>query len=146
MHTARLSPAALALRVAHGAIAVAFLLGIAYIWWCALTDRRGALLRITVTALVGESAAVLANHGDCPLGGLQEQLGDPVPLFELLLSPAAARRAVPALGAVTAAGLALLARRSTGKPEAHRTGPAPPNLGLRPVRSSDGIIQLAHGS
>lgn len=34
-----------------------------------------------------------------PLGGLQERLGDRVPLFELLLSPRAARRAVPVLAA-----------------------------------------------
>lgn len=108
---ASLSPAAVALRAAHGAIAATFLLGIAYVWWCALTGRRGRLLRVAVTALVSEGAVVVANHGDCPLGGLQERVGDPVPLFELVLSPDAARRAVPALGAVTAAGLALLARR-----------------------------------
>ncbi len=36
--------------------------------------------------------------------------GDPVPLFELVLSPRAAKRAVPVLGAVAAAGIAALAR------------------------------------
>jgi hypothetical protein len=55
---------------------------------------------------------VTANRGDCPLGGLQDRLGDPVPLFELVLSPSAARRAVPVLGAVTAAGIGLLLRRA----------------------------------
>jgi len=35
-----------------------------------------------------------------------------VPLFELVLSPAAARRAVPVLGLVAAAGIALLGLRS----------------------------------
>jgi hypothetical protein len=44
--------------------------------------------------------------------GLQERVGDPVPLFELVLSPAMARRAVPVLGAVTAAGVVVLASRS----------------------------------
>ena len=106
----KLSPAAVAFRIAHGAIAAAFLLSIAYIWWCALTGRRGRLLRIAVTALACEGVVVLANHGDCPLGGLQERLGDPVPLFELLLTPRAARRAVPALGVVAIVGVALLAR------------------------------------
>jgi hypothetical protein len=38
-------------------------------------------------------------------------MGDPVPLFELVLSPPEARRAVPVLGVVTAAGLFVLARR-----------------------------------
>jgi len=48
---------------------------------------------------------VAANHGDCPLGPLQDRLHDPVPLFELVLSPRAARRAIPVLGAVAAAGI-----------------------------------------
>ena len=111
MPTTTLTPAALAFRVGHGAIAVAFLGAIAHVWWCALTGRRDRALRAAVVALVGEGTFVAANHGDCPLGPLQERLGDPVPLFELVLSPAAARRAIPALGLVAAAGLLLLARR-----------------------------------
>jgi hypothetical protein len=42
---------------------------------------------------------------------LQQRLGDEVPLFELVLSPQAAKRAVPVLGGVTAAGLVVLAVR-----------------------------------
>lgn len=61
--------------------------------------------------LIGEGVLVAANRGDCPLGGLQQRLGDPVPLFELVLSPRAAKRAVPTLGAITAAGLILLVVR-----------------------------------
>jgi hypothetical protein len=64
-----------------------------------------------VVALLAEGAFVTANHGDCPLGPLQQRLGDPVPLFELALSPDAARRAVPTLGLIAAGGLLLLARR-----------------------------------
>jgi hypothetical protein len=110
--TAPLSPAACAFRVAHGAVSVAFLLAIAYVWWCALSGRRDRWLRLAVGALVSEGALVAANRGDCPLGGLQERLGDPVPLFELVLSPVAARRAIPVLGLVTAAGIVVLVRRS----------------------------------
>jgi hypothetical protein len=98
-------------RVLHAAIAAAFLVAIVYVWWCALSGRRGPLLRAAVTALLAEGTLVLINRGDCPLGGLQERIGDPVPLFELVLSPPAARRAVPVLGVVTAAGLFVLARR-----------------------------------
>jgi hypothetical protein len=116
MATDRLSPAAKAFRAAHGAITVAFLAAIAYVWWCALTGRRDRWLRLAVSALVAEGAVVAANHGDCPLGPLQGRLGDPVPLFELALSPTAARRAVPTLGLVTAAGLVLLARRGPHPP------------------------------
>jgi hypothetical protein len=103
-----LSRAALAFRPLHAAIAIEMLLAIAYVWWCALRGRRDYLLRIAAASLIGEGVLVAANHGDCPLGGLQERLGDPVPLFELVLSPRAAKRAVPTLGAITAAGLALL--------------------------------------
>jgi hypothetical protein len=106
-----LSPAARAFRAAHTAIALAFLACIAYIWWCALTGRRDRRLHLALAALLAEGAFVGANHGDCPLGPLQQRLGDRIPLFELVLSPVAARRAVPALGLVAAAGVALLVRR-----------------------------------
>jgi hypothetical protein len=102
---------ALALRIAHACIAIAMLDAIAYVWWCALTARRGPLLRVAVTALLGEGAVVVANHGRCPLGPLQERLGDPVPLFELVLSPRAAHRAVPLLGGMAAVPMVVLARR-----------------------------------
>jgi hypothetical protein len=95
-------------RTFHAAIAVEQLLAIAYVWWCAITGRRDRLLRIAVATLIGEGVLVIANRGDCPLGPLQDRLGDPVPLFELVLSPRAAKLAVPTLGAITAAGLVLL--------------------------------------
>ena len=104
--------AARAFRGLHGLIAVVFLLAIVYVWWCALTGRHDTWLRTAVAALVTEGVFVTANRGDCPLGGLQDRLGDPVPLFVLVLSPSAARRAVPVLGAVTAAGIGLLVRRA----------------------------------
>ena len=107
----KLSPTALAFRTLHTLIAAGFLCAIAYVWWCALSGRRDRLLRVAVVALAGEGAVVAANHGDCPLGPLQNRLDDPVPLFELVLSPRAAKRAVPVLGGVAAAGIALLARR-----------------------------------
>src|SRR5215208_7583733 len=107
----KLSRAAMAFRAFHAAIAVEQLLAIAYVWWCALSGRRDRLLRLAAASLIGEGVLVAANHGDCPLGGLQERLGDPVPLFELVLSARAAKRAVPTLGAITAAGLVLLAVR-----------------------------------
>lgn len=82
-----------------------------YVWWCALTGRRDGWLRAAVAALVTEGVLVTANRRDCPLGGLHDRLGDPVPLFELVLSLSTARRAVPVLGAVTAAGIRLLVPR-----------------------------------
>lgn len=119
-----LSRPALAWRAAHGAIAVGFLLAIGHVWWCALTGRRGPWLRACVLALLGEGVLVAANHGDCPLGPLQQRLDDPVPLFELILPPRAARLAVPGLGAVTAGGLLLLRLRGGA------SQPSPPAASL----------------
>jgi hypothetical protein len=111
---ASLAPAALAFRCVHAVIAGGFLVAIGYVWWCALTGTRGRALRIAVMALVAEGVLVSANHGDCPLGCLQGRVGDPVPLFQLALSPDAARHAVPVLGVVAAAGIGLLARPANG--------------------------------
>jgi hypothetical protein len=98
------------------------LLAIGYVWWCALTGRRGGLLlRAAVATLIGEGVLVSANGGDCPLGGLQERVGDPVPLFELVLSPPAAKRAVPTLGAIAAAGIAVLVARRLLERAIHQT-------------------------
>ena len=109
----RLGPAAVAFRTAHAGIAAGFLAAVAHVWVCALTGRRDPWLRVAVAALTLEGVVVTANGGDCPLGPLQDRLDDPVPLFELVLSPRAAKRAVPVLGVVAATGIALLARRST---------------------------------
>jgi hypothetical protein len=79
-----LSRAAFAFRAGHTAIAIEQLLAIAYVCWCALTGRCDSLLRIAVATLLIESVLVVANRGDCPWGGLQQRLGDPVPLFELV--------------------------------------------------------------
>lgn len=106
-----LAAGALAFRLLHAAIAAWFLFAIAYVWWCALSGRRDGLLRAAVGSLAAEGAVVAANHGDCPLGPLQDRLGDPVPLFELVLSPRAAKRAVPVLGVIAGTGIALLGRR-----------------------------------
>jgi hypothetical protein len=104
----------LAYRTVHGLIAIAFLACIGYLWWCALGGRRGRMLRLAITALIIEGVLVITSRGNCPLGPLGERIGDPVPLFELALSPSQARRAVPTLGAITAAGLAVLVGRARG--------------------------------
>jgi hypothetical protein len=106
-----LTPAIVAWRAAHALIASGFLASIGYVWWCALTGRRGRLLRPAIAALAGEGVIVAANGGDCPLGPMGDRIGDPVPLFELVLPPRAARLAIPALGAVAAAGVGLIAVR-----------------------------------
>jgi hypothetical protein len=106
-----MTPVILAWRAAHAVIAVGFLTAIAHVWWCALTGRRSHLLRLSAGSLVAEGAFVAANHGDCPLGPLGDRIGDQVPLFELLPSPRAAKRAVPVLGGIAGAGIAAVAIR-----------------------------------
>jgi hypothetical protein len=85
-----LSPAIVVWRAAHGLVAIGFLASIGYVWWCALTGRRGPFLRPAITALVCEGVVVIANRGNCPLGPAGDRIGDPVPLFELVLSRRAA--------------------------------------------------------
>jgi len=68
-----------------------------------------------VSALLLEGAALVAGRGNCPMGPFQRQLGDPVPMFEWVLPPRAAKAAIPFLATVSLAGLlALVARRPAG--------------------------------
>jgi hypothetical protein len=106
-----MKPSALALRAFHTAIAAVEIASLGYVWWSALTRRRGRLLPLAVAALCTEGAALVVGRGDCPLGPLQDRLGDPVPLFELALPPKAAKAAVPVLTGVALVGLALLVGR-----------------------------------
>ncbi len=103
-----LSRQAQVFRLVHASIAGAFLSAIAYVWWCGLTGRRSRTLTVAIASLAGEGILVAANGGDCPLGPLQNRLDDPTPLFELVLSPRAAKAAVPVLGTVAGAGAALV--------------------------------------
>lgn len=61
--------------------------------------------------LVAEGAGLVAGRGNCPVGPLQQSWGDPVPFFELVLPPRAAKAAVPVLAAIATAGLIALAVR-----------------------------------
>jgi hypothetical protein len=74
-------------RAFHAAFAVEMLHAIAYVLWYVLSDRRRRLLHIGAASLIGEGMLISANGGDFPLGGLQERLGEPVPLFKLVVSP-----------------------------------------------------------
>jgi hypothetical protein len=117
---ALLAPAAKAFRVIHTAIGAVDLAALGYIWACAISRRRGPLLTASVAALTVEAAALVAGRGSCPLGPLQTKLGDPVPLFELVLPPRAAKAAVPVLTAVSVVGVALVAIRAPSENDAAR--------------------------
>lgn len=101
---------ALALRVGHTAIAVVELSCLCYVWTCAVTGRRDRLLHGAIGVLAAEGVGLVIGRGDCPLGPLQQRMGDPVPLFELVLAPVWARRAVPILAGISGLGIALALR------------------------------------
>jgi hypothetical protein len=101
-----------ALRAAHAALAVVELASLGHVWRWAITGRRDRRLGWAVALLSAEAAALVAGRGNCPLGPLQRRWGDPKPLFELVLSPRAAKAAVPALAAVALGGVTTLGLRS----------------------------------
>jgi hypothetical protein len=84
------------------------------IWVSVLTRRRGRRLWAGVAFLSVEGAALVVGHGDCPVGPLQAEWGDPVPFFELVLPARAAKAAVPVLAVVSVAGIVALALRRPG--------------------------------
>lgn len=101
-----LPPGAKAFRAAHVAWGIAGMAALGHIWLCALARRRDRILATSVAFLSVEGVALLLGRGDCPFGPLQHRLGDPVPMFELVLPPRAAKAAIPILVLVTLAGFA----------------------------------------
>ena len=112
-----LSRAAKAFRSFHIGLAVVDLAALVYIWACGISGRRGRFLPAAIASLVIEGTALVVGRGDCPLGPLQEKLGDPTPLFELVLPKRAAQAAVPVLSAVSIAGIALVIVPRRGRAE-----------------------------
>jgi len=100
-----------AFRIGHLVIAAIELSSVGYVWACAITRRRDKALLVALGLLSAQGVGLLIGRGNCPLGPLQQRLGDPVPLFELVLPSRAAKAAVPALFAVTMAGVLALALR-----------------------------------
>lgn len=111
---AALGAKAKAWRLAHTTWSVAQLTGLGYIWWCAISGRRSGRLWAFVALLLAEGAGLVVGRGNCPMGDRQAEWGDPVPFFELVLPPRAAKAAVPVLAVVSLGALAALALRRPG--------------------------------
>jgi hypothetical protein len=120
-------------RAAHAAWSVVQLSALGYIWVCAATRRRDPVVWASVGMLSVEGAALVVGRGSCPMGSRQAAWGDPVPFFELVLPPRAAKAAVPALAVISAAAIASLVLRRPGL--ALRAGGRSPRL-ARPPRSA----------
>jgi hypothetical protein len=101
-------------RVIHAAWSVAQLACLGRIWIAVATGHRSPAVWASAAFLGVEGGALLVGHGDCPVGPLQESWGDPVPFFELLLPPRAAKAAVPVLAAVSAGAVGGLVLRAPG--------------------------------
>ena len=114
MSWARLGRRARLWRLLHAAWSVAQLAGLGYVWTCALTGRRNRPLWASVAFLLAEGAALVVGRGDCPVGQLQAEWGDPVPFFELVLPPRAAKAAVPVLAVVSVSAIVALVLRRPG--------------------------------
>jgi hypothetical protein len=102
----------LLVRLMHGAITAFFTSCILYVYYAALRRKRGPILYGAIGALVVEGGVVMANGGDCPLGGVHRRYGDDRAFFELLMPQRAAKIAVPVLGAVAVLGIVLSLTRS----------------------------------
>jgi hypothetical protein len=101
-------------RLVHAAWSAAQLACLGLIFARVIRRRRDAATWASVAFLGVEGAGLLVGRGDCPMGRVQERWGDPIPFFELLLPPRAAKAAVPVLAAVAVAGIAGLALRAPG--------------------------------
>ena len=80
-------------------------------WVCAAKRRRDGGLLASVAFLSIEGLALLAGRGNCTMGALQTEWGNPVPFFELVLPPRAAKVAAPVLAGVTLTGFLIVALR-----------------------------------
>lgn len=117
-------------RIAHGVWGAFNLAGLAYIWRSAALRRRDRWVYSSVALLLSEGAALVVGRGNCPFGPFQARLGDPVPMFEWVLPPRAAKAAIPILAVVSLGAIAALVLR----PPETATAPAL-EIGGRPTES-----------
>lgn len=73
--------------------------------------RRDRYLWASVVFLLVQGVFLVIGRGNCPFGPFQRRLGDPVPMFELVLPPRAAKAAIPVLLLVSVAGMIAAALR-----------------------------------
>jgi hypothetical protein len=109
-----LTDRAKAWRLVHASWSLAQLSCLAYIWTCAFRRRRDPKLWASVAFLIVEGGALVVGRGNCPVGPLQSEWGDPVPFFELVLPPRAAKAAIPVLAVVSIGAIGAVVLRRPG--------------------------------
>ena len=111
---------ALGFRVAHVAWGIVELGALSHVWGNAVLRRRDRYLWVSMAFLLVQGAALVVGRGNCPFGPVQRQLGDPVPMFELVLPARAAKAAIPFLFAVAVAGMVAVVVRPPSRPSSPR--------------------------
>jgi hypothetical protein len=101
-------------RVVHASWSIAQLAALGDIWAGAVRRRWSRRRWASVAFLAAEGGALAVGHGNCPVGRHQAGWGDPVPFFELLLPPRAAKAAIPVLTVVSILGITALLVRHPG--------------------------------
>jgi hypothetical protein len=110
----QLGARARAWRLVHASWSVAQLACLGLIWARVVQRRRDPAVWASVAFLAAEGGGLVLGRGNCPMGRVQQGWGDPVPFFELLLPPRAAKAAVPSLAVVAVAAIAALVLRRPG--------------------------------
>jgi hypothetical protein len=140
MSWATLGRRARAFRVVHSVWSVFGMSSLGYVWVCAVTGRRDRALWASAAFLAVEGAALVVGRGNCPMGPLQAEWGDPVPFFELLLPPRAAKAAVPVLAGASVVGLAVVGvrrPRAGGRDHFRALWASAPGGGISLIDASD---------
>ncbi|HJP71203.1 MAG TPA: hypothetical protein VJ975_05745 [Candidatus Limnocylindria bacterium] len=101
-------------RVVHAGWSIAQLAALGHVWVAVLLGRRSPAVWVSTAFLAVEGGALVVGRGGCPMGPTQESWGDPVPFFELILTPRAAKAAIPVLWVVSAAAIVGLVLRPPG--------------------------------
>ena len=112
---ASLSPAARLFRIAHATWGILNLAALGWVWLSAFRRSRDRLLATSIALLGMEGVALVIGRGNCPFGPFQQSLGDPVPMFEWVLPPSAAKAAIPVLTVISLGGFVAVALRSFGR-------------------------------
>jgi hypothetical protein len=114
-----------AFRVAHVVWGIVAMSALAHIWTSAILRRRDGPVWASVTFLLVQGIFLVIGRGNCPFGPFQRRLGDPVPMFELVMPPRVAKAAIPVLFVISLAGISALFIRSPDTGTAMETAHEP---------------------
>lgn len=96
-------------RLFHALAALYFIFCVIYIYVTAITKDFNLISIVSILSLGLEGLVVfILNKGDCPLIYVQRKINDPVPFFNLFLSPKLAKKVIPFFTILTFVGIFIL--------------------------------------